>query len=187
MQLLDAVNTVLPYLGEHTITYIEGNKHPSVDLILDAINRHKDTLLSNGWWFNEFTITIPVNTDGMIDVPVDTISAQGIDCYVALDGERFMNLDNGSRYFDAPITVKILRDVDFERLPRTAALLVTYRAAIEVYTGDFGADNALQILSNLVNDNRIQLHQENLRNRKYNSRTRTIRNFTRFNHVLRYR
>ncbi len=187
MQLLDAVNTVLPYLGEHTITYIEGNKHPSVDLILDAINRHKDTLLSNGWWFNEMTITLPVNTDNMIDVPVDTISAQGLDCYIALDGERFLNLDKGSRFFDNPITVKIFRDVPFDRLPATAALLVVYNAAIEVYTGDFGADNTLSTLSRLAEQNRVLLNQENLRNRKYNSRTRTMRNFTRFRHVLRHR
>ena len=184
MRLLEAVNTVLPYLGEHTITHIEGNKHPSVDLILAAMERHKTTLLSNGWWFNEGTMTIPVNTDGMIDVPVNTLQVEGIDCYICLDGERFFNLENNSRYFDKPITIKMFRDLPFERLPEVAALVIIYRAAIEVYSGDFGADNVLQTLQMFAETNRQQLMQENLRNRKYNSHDRVRRSFTRFNHVL---
>ena len=57
MKLLDAVNTVLPYLGEHPVTDID-TAHPTVDLIVAAINRHREAFLSEGWWFNEGTVTV---------------------------------------------------------------------------------------------------------------------------------
>lgn len=68
MKLLDAVNTVLPYLGEHPVTDLD-TAHPTVDLILAAIERQRSSLLAEGWWFNERTLTLPVNTAGRLMHP----------------------------------------------------------------------------------------------------------------------
>lgn len=171
MELLQAVNTVLPYMGEHVITRIEGAKHPTVDLILAAITRYKETLLETGWWFNELHQVIPVNTDGMIEVPKDTLAAYGISHNVAVTGEKFFDLDNGTRYFTKPLEVKIIRDFEFNELPVTAALHIVYSAAIEVYTADLGAEDAIQVLSQLASTNKVLLDRQELRQRKYNSRT----------------
>lgn len=173
MELLKAVNTVLPHLGEHVITRIEGAKHPTVDLILAAIDRHRMTILSEGLWFNELTLTIPVNSDGRIDVPKDTIAVYGVDCDVEIDGERFFDLNTGSRYFDRPITVRIVRDVEFHKLPINVALCVTYSAGAEVYLQDYGRENTVPELQQLADRNTILISQENLRKRKYNSQRRT--------------
>lgn len=169
MELLTAVNTVLPYLGEHIVTQVEGSRHPTVDLIVSAIDRQRLSLLASGWWFNEMFLTIPVNTDGEIDVPGHTLEVFGIDCNVVPRGQRFFNLMNGSFQFTKPITVKILTDWEFEQLPDTAALYVTYMAGVEVYTADLGVENAIQVMQSYANQNIALLRQSDLRNRRYNS------------------
>lgn len=175
MELLKAVNTVLPHLGEHVVTRIEGAKHPTVNLIIDAIDRCRLTVLSEGLWFNERTVTIPVNTDGQIDVPTDTIAVYGESCNVELDGERFVNLDTGSNYFDAPIRVRVILDIAFELLPINVALSITYAAAAEVYTQDYGRENSVDELQRLADRSWVLVHQEDLRKRKYNTQRRTRR------------
>lgn len=169
MELLKAVNTILPYLGEHVITRIETTRHPTVDLIVSAINRSRQELLAVGWWFNESHIVLPVNTDGMIDTPTGTLAIYGEDCNVSTEGTRLFNLTTNSRYFDAPIKVKIIREVDFEDLPHLAATTVMYSALMEVYVSDFGVDATIQAIQAKYKGNYDMMNQENLRNRNYNS------------------
>lgn len=173
MELLQAVNTVLPHLGEHVIDRVEGSKHPTVDLIVAAIERHKASLLAEGFWFNELYLTLPVNTDGQIDAPQGALSIYGIDCNVELDGERLFNLTTGSRYFHAPVSVKIVRDVPFNRLPVNFALCVTYLAGAEVYLQDYGRENTVPELQVLADKAWVMVTQDNLRKRRYNSQRRT--------------
>lgn len=183
MNLLKAVNTVLPHLGEHVIDRVHGAKHPTVDLILSAIERNKQSVLAEGLWFNELILTIPVNTDGQIDAPKDAIAIYGQDCNVELDGTRLVDLDTGSRYFTRPVTVKIMRDVDFEKLPVNVALYLTYSAGSEVYLQDYGVEGSVQELQRLANRSWVLVTQENLRKRKYNSQKKTghrYRNAIRF-------
>lgn len=169
MELLQAVNTVLPFLGTHVITRIEGAKHPTVDLVLAAIDRHRQSLITEGWWFNELTLELSVGTDGMISVPKDTLSVYGLDCNVEVSGDYMFNLDTGSRYFDKPIKVKLVRDLSFEELPLYAALYVTYAAGSEVYLMDYGRENSVPELQLIATKNEVKLRQEELRKRKHNS------------------
>lgn len=169
MELLKAVNTVLPFLGEHPITRIEGARHPTVDLILASIERQQLSLLTEGWWFNKLRTTLPLNTDGMIDTPSDAISIYGEDCSVELDGEKLFNLDTGSRYFDGPIKVEYIFNKPFNRLPNYAALVITYSAAAEIYLTDYGRENTVPEIQSQIRDNMYKLEQEHLRKSKYNS------------------
>lgn len=173
MELLQAVNAVLPHLGEHVITRIEGTKHPTVDLITAAIDRQRLTVLSEGLWFNEVTVTLPVNTDGRIDVPAGTIAVYGVSCDIEMDGQRFMDLVTGSTLFTAPIEVKLVRDVEFNRLPINVALAITWAAAAEVYLQDYGRENSVEELQRMADRSWIMVHKENLRKRKYNTQQRT--------------
>lgn len=184
MDLLKAVNTVLPHLGEHVITRIEGAKHPTVDLILAAIDRQRTRILSEGLWFNELVMTIPVSTDGQIEVPKDTLAVHGINCSVELDGEKFFNLATGSRYFTHPITVKIIRDVEFHKLPVPVAHCVLYRAGAEVYLQDYGRENTVTELQEEAERAWYQVRQDELRKRRYNSQYRTRQ---RLNNKVRFR
>jgi len=169
MTLLEAVNTILPYLGEHTITRVEGNKHPTVQLIVAAIDRKRKELLGEGLWFNEAVRTLEVNTDGTIDVPTGTLAVYGQDYDVEIDGERLFNLEQDTRYFTKPVKVKLIKDIPYDRLPLYAQHYVAYQAGAEIYVSDFGVDNTSQDLSFKAENNRIKLSQENLRKRKWNS------------------
>lgn len=169
MELLKAVNTILPYLGEHVITRIETTRHPTVDLIVAALNRSRLELLSQGWWFNEAHLVLPVNTDGMIDTPTGTLAIYGLDCNVSTQGTRLFNIWDNSKYFKAPIRVRQVQDTPFEDLPHLAATTVMYNALIEVYVSDFGVDATIQAMQMKHQQNEVLLKQENMRNRGYNS------------------
>lgn len=178
MELLKAVNAILPHLGEHVVTRIEGAKHPTVDLITAAIERQRLTVLSEGLWFNERKVTLLVNTDGQIDVPYGAIAVYGNKCNVELDGERFMDLDSGSNYFTKPIHVKLIMDIEFEKLPINVALAITWAAGAEVYLQDYGRENSVEELQRMADRSWVLVHQENLRKRGYNSQQRTRRQHT---------
>lgn len=173
MELLQAVNTVLPHLGEHVVTRIEGTRHPTVDLITAAIERQRLTVLSAGLWFNEIIVDLPVNTDGQIDVPYGTVAVYGVDCAVEIDGERFFDLLTGSAYFSKSIKVKLIRDIEFEKLPINVALAITYAAGAEVYLQDYGRENSVEELQRMADRSWVLVHQEDLRKRRYNTQRRT--------------
>ena len=174
MELLQAVNTILPYLGEHVITRIETTRHPTVDLIVAAVQRSRQELLAVGWWFNEHEVTLPVNTDGKIDTPTGALAIYGLDFNVATEGTRLFNLAENTNLFTAPVRLRIVRDTAFEDLPLLAANTVLYSALLEVYVSDFGVDPTIQAIQAKYDGNRRMMSQENLRNRKYNSLT-TVR------------
>lgn len=178
MELLQAVNTVLPHLGEHVITRVEGSKHPTVDLILAAIDRVRIRTLSEGLWFNDREVTLPVNTDGRISTPTNTLAVYGVGCSVELQGQHLLDLDESTTYFTKPIKVRLIRDVPFEYLPLNVALYCTYEAACEVYTQDFGYEKSYDVLQQLASKAWVKVSQENLRKEKYNSQKRSRRRFT---------
>ena len=187
MKLLDAVNTVLPYLGEHPVTDID-TAHPTVDLIVAAIERHREAFLSEGWWFNEGAVTLPVNINGKIQAPTGIISIYGVDCNIEVNGTELFNLDENSEYFDKPITVEMIKDVQFEKLPLYAAHTVLYTAAIEIYTADFGVESTIQILQGYMDNALQKCKMENLRKRRYNSSAfRRPNGFNRLRSFIKFR
>ena len=63
MKLLDAVNLILPKLGEHRVTSVD-NKHPTLAIILPEIENELKKLLARGWWFNEFDYKAYPDSEG---------------------------------------------------------------------------------------------------------------------------
>ena len=173
MELLEAVNTVLPFMGEHPVTRVEGSSHPVVDAIVLAIARKTRLLLAEGWWFNEHTTTLEVETDGRIRAPSNCIAVYGISAKVSIEGGYLYDLGNNTRYFTNSVDVKFIRNIPFTDLPEYAAQYVTYDAGIEVYTSDLGVEESLQVMQATANRSLAQLRQENLRNRDYNVHKRS--------------
>jgi len=185
MTLLDAVNAILPYLGQHVITRVEDSRNPTVARIVSAIDRQRRSVLAEGHWFNEVTSkTLLLNTDNTVDVPLNTIAVYGKDTKVAKRGAKLYDIDNDTRYFTGPVTVKVIYDYPFEELPEYAAQYITYLAGIEVYVSDYGVENAVQQMHERKEFNRLLLVQENMRNRKWNSNDGAMRR-SRYRHVLR--
>ena len=70
MKLLDAVNLVLPKLGERPVTSLEV-KHPTLAVLLPIIEQTQMNTLQRGWWFNEYEYTAYPNAQGEIGIGVD--------------------------------------------------------------------------------------------------------------------
>ena len=64
MKLLDAVNTILPYLGEANVTSTTA-RNTTVQSILQQIETAKRALLATGWWFNTVSVTLYPGSDGV--------------------------------------------------------------------------------------------------------------------------
>ena len=168
MNLLEAVNTVLPYIGAHVVTSIENTTHPTVSLIVRAIDRQRKSLITRGWWFNTVVEELPVTVDGRINVPTYTVSLYGLDNQVEIQGNYLFDLTNNTRYFKQPTKVKLVKDTSFEELPYYAQMVVVYRACAEVYIQDYEYNNTVQILNSIVAENMRDLQQEDIRKMKYN-------------------
>ncbi|URQ05184.1 tail tubular protein A [Acinetobacter phage APK127v] len=185
MTLLEAVNAILPYLGQHVITRVEDSRNPTVSRIVAAIDRQRKSVLAEGHWFNEVpNKVLLLNTDKTIDAPLNTLAIYGNTKRVAKRGPKLYDIDNDTRYFTGPVKVKVIYDYPFEELPEYAAQYITYLAGIEVYVSDYGMENSIQLMTERKEANRLLLVQENMRNRKWNSNDAAMRR-SRFQRYLR--
>lgn len=169
MQLLFAVNSILPKLGERPVTSLEG-KHPTLAIILPVMEMQRRSLLQRGWWFNEFKYTAYPNLDGEIFLGSDFLSfIPKVPLSAAVRGERLYNPATLSYKFDEPIEGKIIQDVEFEFLPDTAARAVLYFSLSEVYVTDLDMTNEVQEWKGLAAEAWNGLLTEHLRQMRYST------------------
>lgn len=168
MKLLDAINTVLPYLGEANVTSTTA-RNTTVQAILQQIETAKTTLLGTGWWFNRVKVTLYPGTDARIKAPIKVLSWLPDEGISEIRGEYLYNLDTGDYLFSSVLTGQIIQDLDFEELPNYAALVCTYMAAMAVYSADLGVDSTYQAeLSKNLAINSMYLEREHLRKSNLN-------------------
>ena len=167
MNLLQAVNYILPYLGEAPVTSLD-IRHPTVAMVLDNINTSRTRLLAKGWWFNELNTTLFPSSEGDMPAPTAALAIYS-DKNIEERDNRLYNIDEGSYLFTEPLKVKIIEDLLFEQLPTYAALCIQERAAIDTYVKDFGVEKVVEIMMEREREALWALEQENLRKRKYNS------------------
>lgn len=170
MQLLTALNYVMPYLGENTVTNTDA-RHPTVALVLSAITNHRIILLSQGWWFNERETYLYPDSEGHIATPDNLLAIYPLESSDNIEDRngQLYDLNNGTFTFTLPVHVRIIEDLAFEDLPTYAAMVLQERAAIQVFSADYGVESVIKILSaneKLASD---MLMQENLRKKRYNS------------------
>lgn len=171
MTLLDALNISLTALGEFRVTS-DTVKNPTIGIIKDSLENERMALLSSGWWFNDRVMTLYPDVEGYIALPSKTIDIYSIDTEEMLgedENQRLVSYDTGYNKFDKPMRLRIVSDVDFERLPEMAAQIVAYQAAMQVYADDLGVDNTYQNLQRQSQKAFNILHKQNLRNRRYST------------------
>ena len=165
MKLLDAVNTILPYLGEANVTSTTA-RNTTVQSILQQIETAKRALLATGWWFNTVNVTLYPGSDYKIKAPVNVLNWECSDESVLSEirGEYLYNLETGTLEFTESQTGTIKQDLEFEELPEYAAQTVMYIACTAVYSADMGVDNTYgtEILSKLAQA-RTLLERDHLR------------------------
>jgi hypothetical protein len=183
MQLLDAVNEILPKLGERPVTSLDA-KSPTLGVILPQIASETDLLLQAGWWFNtRYNVDLFPDSEGNIAVPDDTLSfvpADSMTFDVVVRGTQFWRSDTGDYSFTEKITGTLIQRVAFEELPESAARFVLYSAMVTCYATDIGLESVVQLWQKYALGAQSLMEQDHLRHRKYSvKQTRQYRRLRR--------
>lgn len=171
LQLLEAINLILPKLGEHRVTRVD-IKHPTIAIIVPEIENTLKALLLKGWWFNEFKYTGIPDSEGYITLGSDAIT------FTPLVSEPFATLRNGKLYnpenldytWDAPVTGIVKQLIPFDEIPESAQQFVLYSACVDAFATDIGASQELSIWSGHATTAYSDLLAEHIRQRKYSTR-----------------
>lgn len=181
MQLLRAINEILPKLGERPVTSLEA-KSPTLAVILPQIEFELDLCVAPGWWFNTaYNVDIFPDSEGNLMVPEDTISfiTNRDQKDVVVRGDRFYRLHDRSYKFTEKVTGTLIQRVPFEELPENAARFVMYSALVTIYATDIGLEQVVQLWSAAATSAKALMEQEHLRHRGYsvkqNPRYRKLR------------
>lgn len=182
MKLLDAVNLVLPKLGERPVTSLE-IKHPTLSVLLPIFTRVRRELLARGWWFNEFDHTYYPGVDGTIMLGTDTLSFVPHCADVAvLRGLKLFNPVTLTDVFTAAVAGRLTQDVLHDDLPESVASYVGYSALVEAFTTDIGMSQELQVWQGLAGLAWSNVVAEHLRQKKHS--TRRLRSWRRINYAI---
>lgn len=170
MKLLDAVNLVMPKLGERAVTSLSV-KHPTLAVLLPIIEQTRKTTLLRGWWFNKYAYTAYPDTEGAIVLGADTLSfVPDVPDSAVVRGQDLFNPVTLSGVFDAPVKGTITQDVDFDLLPESAAFYVFYSALVEAFTTDIGVTQELGVWQTKAGQGWSDLLMEHLRQVKPSSK-----------------
>lgn len=183
MTYLEAINSCLTALGEARVTS-DTTRNPTVDLIRGVLDAKRRELLEPGWWFNTvFEAKMYPGLDGTIEAPVEAFSIFGKTArLIERDGMLF-DLTNNTKFFTGPQVLSYTYDMEHGNLPEAAANVVTFRAAIEVYTGDLGTDGNIETYQEQVVRNYQTMELLHLRNMAYNTKQRA--DWRRYRNALR--
>lgn len=169
MDLLRAVNEILPKLGERPVTSLEA-KSPTLGVILPQIECEIALCLAPGWWFNTaYNVDLFPDSEGNLMVPEDTVSffANKSQRDVVVRGERFYDLVTRSYVFTEKVTGTLIQTMEFGDLPENAARFVLYSAMVTIYATDIGMEQVVQLWSQYAQQAKAQMEQEHLRHRGY--------------------
>lgn len=147
MQTLDVINEMLGTMGEAPINTLE-DPHTFRGACLSTLTRVSRRIQAKGWWFNMETLTLPPSAlDSTIYLPGDYISVRCPTRDVIQRGRRLYDLSVGSYAFTAAVDVTVIRLVNFQDLPETAAAHIAATAVVEFqseYDGDTTKTRALK-------------------------------------------
>ena len=169
MDLLRAVNEILPKLGERPVTSLEA-KSPTLNVILPQMECELALVVAPGWWFNTaYNVDLFPDSEGNLNVPEDTISffANKNSRDVVVRGERFYDMLTRSYTFTEKVTGTLIQTMAFGDLPENAARYVLYSAMVTIYATDIGLEQVVSLWSQYKATALAQMEQEHLRHRQY--------------------
>jgi len=180
MELLDAVNLVLPKLGERAVTSLTV-RHPTLAILLPIIEQTQRNVLRRGWWFNEFVYTAYPAVNGEIDIGINTLSfVPDMPDTAVVRGQRLYNPVTLSYVFTESVPGRVIHYVEFNELPESAAQYVFNSALVDAYATDLGVTQELSVWQSLAGMSWSDLLSEHLRQRKH-----TTRNSRRWQQLIR--
>lgn len=143
MQRLDVLNQCLATTGASALTSVD-DKHPLRASALAILARNNRITQARGWWFNRDTVTLTPDTSGKVILPGDALSVKTKTVLVANKryvkrGSVLFNITDGTDIIETPITLDLVRLLDFEDLEELVADYVSACTVAEFqldYDGD---------------------------------------------------
>lgn len=169
MDLLTAVNRILPKLGEHPVTSLTV-KHPTLAILLPEIQTKLEDESMQGMWFNTFNVKLQPDSEGNVTLPVDTLSFVPKYLNAVQRGRQLYNGETQLYFWSEPVEGRLVTKVPFDLLPESAASLVFYSALVSVYVTDIGLEREVQLWQQQADIARARVSNEHLRNKKYTTR-----------------
>lgn len=170
MELLTAVNLILPAMGEHPVTRID-IKHPTLAVIIPVIQSRLDTTLMRGWWFNEFRHTLYPDSEGGIAIPDGTLAFIPDDGYAGtVRQKKLFNAETMNFLWTKPVPGVLQLRLDFEDLPESVATYVFYNALVQIYLVDIGLEAVVSEWKQIAKEAEFLATGEHLRNMRHTTR-----------------
>lgn len=167
---IDAINRMLRYIGElpipSTVTIDqlpEGHEAVIARTVLAETLREEQ---EEKWWFNTFTIKLVPDSQGYILLPTNIIAFE--DDEVFQEGGLLYTRTDSSPIFTEPREMVVRYSITFDNLPdvfRTYVILVASRHLHTYLNGD---DTTQKELEQKINQARVKVEREHLKQKKFN-------------------
>jgi hypothetical protein len=171
MNLLEAVNLILPKLGEHRVTQLD-QKHPTLAIILPEVDNEIRRMLARGWWFNEFDTILYPSAEGEVVLGSDALTFTPTYTDTAVQrGNKLYNPLTLSFIFPEPVPGRVRQFIEFDDLPESAAQAVYFTALVTCYITDIGMANEVQAWSASASSAYSDLLAEHLRQKRFSTKS----------------
>lgn len=169
---LDIVNACLQSMGETKLNTLEED-HTYKDDALDIVEKVRLDLLARSLWFNTEWLNLqPQATTKQIQIPQDVLKVDPIThCRryrVAQRGRRLYNTAHSVYEFDAPVKVRIARDLTLEDLPHEAAAYIRDDSVLQFQDSFDGDNSKYQKIQRRAQESWAVLQSEHIRQLKAN-------------------
>lgn len=168
MQLLKAINAILPALGEHPVTRVDV-KHPTLAVIIPVIEAKLREALMRDWWFNTSEITLYPDTEGHIYVPTTTLVFIPRKVRATVRRLQLYNQDALNFIWTEPVEGRLKETMEFDELPESVASYVMYSALVQTYVTDIGLESVVERWDAVATQAEFLATNEHLQNMKYST------------------
>lgn len=169
MDLLEAVNLILPKLGEHPVTSVT-SRSPTMAVVLPIIERNLRETLQPGWWFNTHRLTLhPDPETGEIGVSNDVLSFVADHEICSVRKNKLHDSTNNTYAWHRAVPGVLISLVPFDELPETAASLVFAASAVEACVTDIGMTDEVRMWTAQAAEAEARMKSEHLRNMRFST------------------
>lgn len=143
MKLLDAINIILPKMGERPVTSLD-EPNSSVDVVLPLMEIHRQSLLSDGWWFQRQRLVIRENlATRRYDLGKNVLAFYPKNPSQAVYSPGVLVHPDTQSPYDVvgPVEGWSVLDVPFDDLPVHAQLYIMYTAGLQALEDSLDKQN----------------------------------------------
>lgn len=128
---LEAINEILSSIGSAPVNSLSSNVTRDVSMAINILDNTSRDVQSQGWSFNtEYNVKYYPDSSGNIFIDTDVLFADDVDNIgVVARGVQLYDTVNNTYIFSGPVSLNIVRYLDFEKLPQVARAYIAARAA----------------------------------------------------------